>query len=216
MRILVATIVSTLALVACGGGDETNSSAAATTTSASSGSGGAGGAGGGVASSTGTGAVGQNVLFPLAIGKEWTFKVTKVGSGGICGEGTFTSKVTDSKDLAGKTAYSVTSWCSSVSDAGTYAAGTGDELFYYFNKEWQVILDGKLEDGNTWKFQGLEYRWKELGVQTIDNVMLGDCWGASRVDSPLVYDVYCRGVGAIRHHNEVDGNGYDAVLVLNP
>jgi hypothetical protein len=216
MRILAAMIASSLALWACGGGDETSNTAAATSSASTTGAGGGGGAGGAGASSSASGAVGQNVLFPLAIGKEWTYQVSKVGAGGICGEGTFTSKVGDSKELGGKTAYTVTPWCSGVSESGTYAAGAGDEVFYYFNKEWQVVLDGMVEDGHSWSFQGLEYRWKKLGVQTVDGIMLQDCWGAQRVDAPLIYDVYCRGVGAIRHHNEVDGNGYDAVLVLKP
>lgn len=209
MRSAVLGLVAVAALVACGGGDDTGGSSS---TGSSTGAGGAGGSGGAGGGSSGTGAVGQNVLFPLAIGREWTYKVTNIGSGGICGEGSFTSKVEDSKELGGKTAYTVTPWCSGVSDSATYAPGDGDEVFYYFNNEWQVILDGDLQDGATWSFQGLQYRWAKLGVQTLDGIMIPDCWSAERVDAPLIYDIYCRGVGAIRHHNETDGNGFEAVL----
>jgi hypothetical protein len=153
-------------------------------------------------------------LFPLAIGREWTYKVTKVGAGGACGEGTFTSKVSDSKEVGGKTAYTVTPWCSGTSDSALYAPGEGDEVFFRFNNEWQTVLDGKVADGATWTFQGLEYSWKFLGMQTITGVVFTDCWGVERADEPFVYSVYCRGVGPLRHHNEVDGNGYDAELVL--
>lgn len=200
------------ALVACGGDDDSNASTSATTSSGAGGSGGSGA--GGDASSSATGAVGQNVMFPLAVGREWTYQVTKVGIGGVCGEGTVTSKVSDSKELDGKTAYTVTPWCSGVSSDAVYAPGTGDEVFYRTSNEWQVALDGKLEDGHKWTFQGLEYSWKFLGMQTIAGTVFNDCWGSERTDQAFIYDVYCRGIGPIRHHYEVDGNGYDAVLVL--
>jgi len=206
-----AVVLGVLGL-ACGTREEATSSSASSGGPATSGAGGAGGAGGtGGAPSAATGGS-TNVLFPLYAGALWTYEVTQLGAGGDCNEGTFTSKITAGNALDGKTSFQASPWCSSVSEPVLYAAGTGDEVFFHDGTMWHVFLDGTLEDGHTWSSKGLSYKWKKLGSQTLNGQKYGDCWAAQRTDVAQTYDVYCRGIGPIKHHSQIGKDGFDAVL----
>jgi hypothetical protein len=195
------TTASSSATSGSGMGGATSASSAGGSTSMTTGAGGAGGVGGGL----------PQVLFPLVVGKVWSYKVTAIGNGGACGAGNSDQKITKEEMLDGKQAFTVTSWCAGAGD-GKFAAGTGDEVFYRYNNMWQTILSGTVSDGAEWTFQGLKYKWKKEGTVTVTAGKFDDCWSAVRGDIATVYDTYCRGVGAVRHHNEQGGNGFDAEL----
>ncbi len=213
---------------ACGSKNNTSTGAAGATTSVTStGVGGSGGSAtgtGGNASGTGGSAAGTGgnatggggaptgPLFPLVVGKVWTFKVKKIGAGGFCGAGTFDSTIPSKAMLDGKEGFTLTAWCDAVNSPDILAVGTGDEIFLHFNKAWEVVLSGKLMDGATWTFQTLDYKWKKEGSVTVAAGTFADCWSAVRVDNATIYDTYCRGVGPVKHHNETAGNGFEAEL----
>src|SRR5690606_1617796 len=122
-RTLLALVMASAAALALGCADSetdasTSTTSSTTSTSSSGGSGGdatggggdATGGGGGDATGGGGGGGGGmagGLIFPLESGNSWTFEVKSVGNGGVCGPGTFTSQVTGSMELDGKTGYTV-------------------------------------------------------------------------------------------------------------
>lgn len=196
-------------------GNVTDASAASAT-----GTGGAGGAGGAELTSSGNGGESASqgsggpstALFPLVDGMVWSYKVTKVGNGGPCSEGSFTASLAATSDVDGKHAFKLPSWCDALTEPDTFAAGVGDEVFQRLHGSWEPLLDGVIEDGHTWLLDGVEYRWKSLGTQTVKGQKHKDCWGAQRNDLTLNYDIYCRGIGPLKHHRQTGADGNDAVL----
>src|SRR5205823_6479834 len=100
-------------------------------------------------------------LFPLAAGETWTFTVTAVGAGSVCGAGTFTEHVVSTNAAGGRDAFQLDSFCTAL--AGTtydYSAPSGDEIDFLYTGTWATLVDPTLTDGHDWPYINTSYHWK--------------------------------------------------------
>jgi len=151
-------------------------------------------------------------LYPLAVGRSWTYEVGAVGAGAVCAPGTYSEEVLGTTSVGGREAFEVAGWCSAV---GTnYLASDGDKVEVYYNGGWIVVLDTPVEEGHTWTSTGpVVYTWKQEGAVTVPAGTFDDCWRREQQVSYTAYTIYCRGVGAvIDYSQDLAGNGWDARL----
>ncbi|MCC6554805.1 MAG: hypothetical protein IT372_17660 [Polyangiaceae bacterium] len=174
-----------LFLLACGGDDSAGGGGTSQTTTS-----GAGGSGGAPAP-----------LFPLAVGLRWTYDVAQVGAGSACAAGQHQAEVVGSGTLAGKQSFNMTTWCAGGGDAGQYAPGAGDEVFFFYMAEWLTLLSTPVEEGHTWDYVNTSFTWHDAGSVTVPAGTYDDCWTMTQNVEYTAYTTYCRGVGAVRSYS---------------
>jgi len=157
---------------------------------------------------SGSNSHGSQALYPLAPGATWTYAVTAVGAGAVCSPGTFTQSIVSANAVGGRAAFQMTSFCTGITGTYDYAAGTGDEVDFYYSGSWATLVDGNLTEGHSWPYFNTSYHWERTTVSGHD-----DCWKAVQDVSYTAYLTYCRGVGLVESYSQdLGGNGWDALL----
>jgi hypothetical protein len=157
----------------------------------------------------GSGMHGSSALYPLSNGATWTYTVTAVGAGAVCSPGTYTQTIVSANPVGGRAAFQMTSFCSAIaSTTYDYAAGTGDEVDFYYSGSWLTLVDPNLTDGHMWPYANTSYHWERTSFPGYD-----DCWKAVQDVSYTAYLTYCRGVGLVESYSEdLNHAGWDAKL----
>jgi hypothetical protein len=152
-------------------------------------------------------------LYPLGTGDRWTYTVTAVGAGAVCAAGTHAQEVTSASPVGGRAAFQMTSFCTGIAGTNDYAAGTGDEVDFYYSGGWLVLVDPMLVDGHSWTYFNTSYHWKRETSVVVPAGTYSDCWTAVQNVSYTAYLTYCRGVGLVRSYSQdLANNGWDAQL----
>jgi len=153
-------------------------------------------------------------LFPLKLGNQWSFASTILGTGAACGK-TMTQTVASTNATDGRPAFQVTTLCPPPSvlstDSYSVPASGGDEVDYDYQGTWTMVIDPTLVDGHSWpSVQGQTLTWQRVvGSITVPAGTFADCWTAHSSQTGNVFSTYCRGVGPVRTHFDVSGNGAD-------
>ncbi len=151
-------------------------------------------------------------LFPLALGHQWTYASTLLGSGAACGT-TMTQSVSSANAADGRAAFQVTTLCPppTLLTTDSYSVPTpgGDEVDYDDQGTWFTVVDPMLVDGHSWPWvQGLTLTWERVtGSVIVPAGTFDDCWTAHSSQTGNVFTTYCRGVGVVRTHFDQSGNG---------
>jgi hypothetical protein len=162
----------------------------------------------GDAAGSGSNTHGTDRLFPLSNGAHWTYNVTAVGAGAVCAPGTYTETIVSANPVGGRPAFQMTSFCSAIAGTYDYAAGDGDEVDFYYNNAWLVLVDPNLTEGHMWPYFNTSYHWERTTFPGHD-----DCWKAVQDVSYTAYMTYCRGVGMVESYSQdLNGAGWDAKL----
>ncbi len=191
-----------------GGGDDSVDAAAGGDGSSVADSGGAtDGAGSGDGANGG-----DDRLYPVEVGRSWTYQVAAVGAGAVCSPGSYSEVITGQESVGGRTAFAVDNWCSAVGT--TYASVDGDLVETWYNGGWITALDTPVEEGHTWNMtSAVSYTWHDAGTVTVPAGTFDDCWNREQNVSYTAYTIYCRGVGVVRSYSQdLGGNGWDAQL----
>ncbi|HSN26841.1 MAG TPA: hypothetical protein VLT45_11160 [Kofleriaceae bacterium] len=174
----------------------------------SSSSGGPDGMVAGDGAGSGSSSQGGDTLYPLSLGEHWTFTVTAVGAGSVCAPGTYTQSIVSANPVGGRAAFQMTSFCTGVTGAYDYAAGSGDEVDFNYNGTWGTLIDGNLTEGHSWPYFNTSYHWERTTVAGHS-----DCWKAVQDVTYTAYLTYCRGAGLVESYSmDLAGNGWDAKL----
>ncbi len=153
------------------------------------------------------------LLMPFSVGRRWTYRATKLGSGGTCSPGIHDWTV-DGIDLSGgRTAYNTNSWCD----------GAGTETFYQDGDKVElrdtgggIVLDVPVEDGHTWTSSTTTFVWRDAGTVTVPVGTFNDCWKRVRSmnDKDVEERTFCRGVGEVHEYSKDEfGDGWEAFMV---
>ena len=156
----------------------------------------------------GSGMHGSEALYPLENAASWTYTVTAVGGGAVCAPGTYTQQIVSANPVGGRDAFQMTSFCSAIGGTYDYAAGSGDEVDFYYSGSWLVLVDPTLTEGHMWPYANTSYHWERTTFPGYD-----DCWKAVQDVSYTAYLTYCRGVGLVESYSEdLNHAGWDAKL----
>ena len=157
---------------------------------------------------SGSGTHGSDLLYPLSNGASWTYVVTAVGAGSVCSPGTYTQSIVSANPVGGRAAFQMTSFCTGITGTYDYAAGSGDEVDFYYNGSWLTLVDPNLTVGHMWPYFNTSYHWERATVAGHD-----DCWKAVQDVSYTAYLTYCRGAGLVESYSEdLNHAGWDAKL----
>lgn len=155
-----------------------------------------------------SGTHGSDALYPLADGASWTYTVTAVGAGSVCAAGTYTQAIVSANPVGGRAAFQMTSFCTGITGTYDYAAGSGDEVDFYYSGSWLTLVDPDLAEGHMWPYFNTSYHWERASVAGHS-----DCWKAIQDVSYTAYLTYCRGAGLVESYSEdLDHAGWDAKL----
>jgi hypothetical protein len=220
MRTVTMTCLfcSSLILAAgCGGNDDAGlgSGVGGAGAAGAAGGGGFGAFGTGGASGSASGGAGgtnnpDDRIDPIEVGRQWTYDVTVFGVYPWCKEGSYTGQVLGQKEVDGKQAFQVQSFCPTVGTS-SYAVD-GDRVEIYVGGVWVLALDAPVSQGHTWSNGASTFTWHEEGSVTVPAGTFDDCWRATENVAHDSYTIFCRGVGPVHWHNVDTGNGFDAVL----
>jgi hypothetical protein len=171
------------------------------------------GGGGGLHDALGSGSGSSDLLYPLASGNSWTFTVAAVGDDVNCAPGSYTQSIVSANDVGGRTAFQMTNFCTEVSGTYDYAAGSGDEVDFYYSDSWLTLVDPTLVEGHSWTYFNTSYTWHRETSVTVPAGTYDDCWTANQDVSYTAYLTYCRGVGLVRSYSsDLTSSGWDAQL----
>lgn len=209
-------VVASLALVvtACGSGDRMGVGDAGAPRDAGRGSTDGGGStdASGDTGAADAGGGGDEGIYPLSVGRTWTFEVAAVGAGSVCAAGTHSDEVLAEVTVDGRGALEVRSWCSAAGTSTLYREG--DRVESRYMDGWIVVLDTPVEEGHTWTSTGpIRYTWRREGSVTVPAGTYDDCWRREQQVAYTAYTIFCRGVGPVRDYSEdLSGAGWDARL----
>ncbi|MFO0552943.1 MAG: hypothetical protein U0271_31435 [Polyangiaceae bacterium] len=200
-----------------GAGGETNTSGAGGAGASQAGGAGGDGAGG---DSAGGGALGgaggagpsDDRIYPLEVGRSWTFEVEELNDYPFCPTGTYAVTVQGASPLDGKEALEVTNVCDLL--PFDYLAVDGDFVEIRDQQAWQPMLDVPIEEGHTWSSALGSFTWTAVGNVEVPAGVFTDCW---RVEHNVVdpdFVEYCRGVGPVHYYlrDLQTGDGFEALL----
>lgn len=144
----------------------------------------------------GGGGGGDDRLYPLEVGRTWTYDVTSTYAS--CPGGTRETRVTGTTTTEGRETFTVTGFCGSA--GRTFVDGDLVEEYYDWGPTgWWRSLDGTVADGHTWTTTNGSATF----TQTYDEVgsVAGhdDCWKVIQGVSYTSYWIYCRGVGLVSY-----------------
>src|SRR3954471_19083264 len=118
---------------------------------------------------------GSDKLFPLAMGNSWTYAVAAVGGGSICAAGSHEQHVVSANPAGGRDAFQITNFCSGVAGTYDYAAGTGDEVSFYYQTQWLTLVSTPLAEGHQWPYFNTSYHWHRETSVTVPAGTYDDC-----------------------------------------
>jgi hypothetical protein len=201
-----------LLLAACGS-PAMNDMGADAGSNSGSGSGSNSGSNSGSGSGSGSGSTGTSSLYPIAVGDSWTFNVAAVGAGSTCSPGTYTQAVQSANATGGRAAFQMTDFCTGITGTYDYSLPGGDEVDFYYDSSWAVLVDPMLVDGHSWTYFNTSYTWKRETSVSVPAGTYDDCWTAQQDVSYTAYMTYCRGVGLVHSYSsDLTGAGWDAQL----
>jgi hypothetical protein len=156
---------------------------------------------------------GGGALYPFALGNTWTFDVAAVGAGSTCSPGTFMQSVVSANSIGGRDAFQMTNFCSGAPGPYDYSTPGGDEVDFYYDTAWLVLVDPMLVAGHSWDYANTSYTWKRETSVTVPVGTYDDCWTAEQNVTYTAYLTYCRGVGLVHSYSsDLTGAGWDAQL----
>lgn len=139
--------------------------------------------------------MGDNGLYPLAVGRTWTYQVTSTYSS--CPGGTREMRVLSKGTTDGRETYEVRGFCGLTGH--TNIAGDKVEEYYDWGPTgWMRSLDEPVSDGHTWQTTngsatfGMIYSKATIAGKS-------DCWKVTQQVSYTSYWIYCRGAGLVRY-----------------
>ena len=150
----------------------------------------------GTGGSSSTGMTTDDRLYPIEVGRVWTYDVQSTYPS--CPSGSRTTEVVGTTMVDGKMAYETTGICG-YSTAITVEGDVVESK--YEDYPWFRMLDEPVEDGHSWTTTngsatfGMVY--EDAGSVTTPAGTFDDCW---RVVQDVSYQqdwVYCRGVGLV-------------------
>lgn len=151
-------------------------------------------AGGGDAAAGDGGGDPDTRLYPLAVGRVWTYQIASTYPS--CPSGTREARVLETGEIEDRSTFRMTGSCGAPAEV----AVDGDVVDVWYDwgpTGWYRMLDEPVADGHTWTTTN------GSGVFTQTYSALGefgghdDCW---RVDQNVPYTsywIYCRGVGMV-------------------
>ena len=207
-------------LVACGGSSLASGTALSTDAGASDAaqmteddapSGRDAGATGSDGPSPDSGAMADDRIDPIEVGRTWTYDVQELGTYPLCPSGTHSGSALGTSMVGGKEAIEVQSACAKVGSA--YYAVTGDLVQLYAQGTWVIALDTPVQEGHSWSDGATTFTWHSVGSVTVPAGTFDACWSATQNVAYSAYAIFCRGVGPVRWYTkDASGNGYDAQL----
>jgi hypothetical protein len=152
----------------------------------------------------------DNRIDPINLGGSWTYDVAIIGTYPICKSGRQTAAVLSQKNVSGKAAFQVQSFCPGAGTNSYFV--DGDRVEIYYGVAWVLSLDAPVVQGHTWTDGLYTYVWNRVGSATVPAGTFTECWDA-KLQGGVNYTRFCRGVGPVQwHFVDTSGNGYDAVL----
>jgi hypothetical protein len=139
-------------------------------------------------------------LFPIAVGRSWTFATVAADGGtGSC-TGTQTSTVVGpGATYAGQPSLRYRPVCSTTE---VDLVGTGDKLLQYqIGGDGTAYLfhDEPVVDGHSWTYSaGTTFVWRSAPPVTVPAGTFTECWNRVIEETPEYVVTYCRGVGPVR------------------
>lgn len=135
-------------------------------------------------------------LYPLEVGRTWTYDVTSTYAS--CPAGTAETRVLSQGTTDGRPTFSVQGFCGLVGNTNV----DGDRVDEYYDwgpTGWMRSLDEPVSDGHEWTTTNgsatFTMTYSDAGtVGTYDR-----CWKVTQNVSYTSYWVYCRGVGLVTY-----------------
>jgi hypothetical protein len=149
-------------------------------------------------------------LYPLAVGRSWTYQVTSTYSS--CPSGVQTQSVDSSGTTDGRATFAVKSFCGPVGNT----AVDGDAVDAYFDwgpTGWTRMLDQPVAADHTWTTTNgsATFTMTYSDAGTVDGH--ASCWKVTQNVSYTTYWIYCRGVGLVEYDMiDLAGGTIHAVL----
>ncbi len=106
--------------------------------------------------------------------------------------GTSMQSVVSTNPTGGRAAFQMSNFCSAAPGPYDYSAPGGDEVDFYYNTAWLVLVDPMLVDGRPGRTSSSCVEARDVGDRAGRD--LGDCWTAVQDVSYTAYLTYCRGV----------------------
>jgi len=151
--------------------------------------------GGGDGSPSDMGSGSDDRLYPLEVGRTWTYDVTSTY--GSCPGGRHDTKVVSAGTTDGRATFEVTSFCGLTGH--TFVDGDVVEEYYDWGPTgWMRSLDEPVADGHAWTTTNGS---ATFGMQYSATTVTGydDCWKVTQQVSYTSYWIYCRGVGLVTY-----------------
>jgi hypothetical protein len=172
-----------------GTGGSGNSGGARTTGTPTGGQeGGSGGTSGDGGTDGGGGGGGDSRLWPLEIGRVWSYRVYSQPN---CSSGDHQTTVVGEGQLDGKPGYVVAYWCTPSANFTVTVEGN------IVHNVAGLLLDEPVEDGHTWGYYSYTRKYSYAGTVKVIAGTFEGCWD---VDTGLLgrYITFCPGVGEVR------------------
>jgi len=134
-------------------------------------------------------------LYPLAVGRTWTYAVTSTYPS--CPGGSREVRVLSQGTTDGRATFEVKGFCGLLGHTNI----DGDRVEEYFDwgpKGWMRALDTPVIDGHTWQTTNgsatFDMRYSATTIAGYE-----DCWKVTQQVSYTTYWIYCRGTGLVRY-----------------
>jgi hypothetical protein len=136
-------------------------------------------------------------LYPLAVGRTWTYAVTSTYAS-CPGGAARTLAVTGESTTDGRATYDVTGFCGFAG----HTSVDGDVVEEYYDwgpTGWMRALDEPVSAGHAWTTTNgsATFDMTYASEGTVDGHP--DCWRVTQEVSYTTYWIYCRGVGLVRY-----------------
>ncbi len=144
----------------------------------------------------GSGSATDDRLYPLEVGRTWSYSVTSTYPS--CPAGAKTMRVLSEGTTAGRSTYEVQGFCGLTG----HTAVDGDLVEEYYDwgpTGWMRSLDEPVSDGHTWQTTngsatfGMTY--SNAGTTNGHD----DCWKVTQQVQYTTYWIYCRGIGLVQY-----------------
>jgi hypothetical protein len=130
-------------------------------------------------------------LYPLAVGRTWTYAVTSTYAS--CPGGMKEMRVLSASMREGRPTFEVRGFCGLTGHA-SIAMDRVEEYYDWGPTGWMRSLDEPVVDGHTWSTTNGS---ATFGMRYSDEG--NDCWKVTQQVSYTTYWIYCRGKGLVRY-----------------
>jgi hypothetical protein len=143
-----------------------------------------------------TGGGDDDRLYPLEVGRTWTYEV--VSTYASCPGGMREQRVTSSGTTDGRATFEVKGFCGLTGN--THVDGDRVEEYYDWGPVgWMRSLDAPVADGHTWQTTNGSATFGMTYASVGDTGGYADCWKVTQEVSYTSYWIYCRSVGLVRY-----------------